>query len=172
MRTFLSGVLATVVAVAVCGLLAIKLGLVPANADAKPGKLETWAAKTALKATIAREEPKGDPPLAPSSANLRTGMELYRQNCQVCHGAAGARPSNIARGLYQKAPQLAKHGVEDDPAGETYWKVTHGMRFTGMPAFANTLNETQRWQVTLFLKHMDDLPMDVAAAWRHPASRH
>ena len=84
----------------------------------------------------------------------------------MCHGAAGGSPSNIARGLYQHAPQLAKDGVEDDPEGVTYWKVTHGIRFTGMPSFGATLDEEQRWQVVLFLKHMDGLPPTPERIWK------
>ncbi|HZZ16790.1 MAG TPA: hypothetical protein VFE08_12585, partial [Candidatus Sulfotelmatobacter sp.] len=58
-------------------------------------------------------------------------------------------------------PQLFVHGVTDDPAGETYWKVTNGIRLTGMPGFKNTLSETERWQVTLLLADADKLPQTV-----------
>jgi mono/diheme cytochrome c family protein len=69
-------------------------------------------------------------------------------------------------GLYQKPPQLGKHGVEDDPDGVTYWKVDHGIRLTGMPAFGQTLQERQLWQLTLFLKHMDHLSPAADKAWK------
>jgi mono/diheme cytochrome c family protein len=93
-------------------------------------------------------------------------MKLYAVNCAVCHGAADGKSTDIAHGLYQKPPQLASDGVEDDPAGVTYWKVYHGMRLTGMPSFAATLKETQIWQVTAFLQNMDHLPPAVNAQWR------
>jgi hypothetical protein len=32
-------------------------------------------------------------------------------------GRANVTARNVAQGLYQKPPQLAEHGVEDDPAG-------------------------------------------------------
>jgi hypothetical protein len=47
-------------------------------------------------------------------------------------------------------PSCAKQGVEDDPEGETYWKVSHGIRLTGMPAFCMTLTQTQLWQLATF----------------------
>jgi hypothetical protein len=37
--------------------------------------------------------------------------------------------------LYQKPPQLATHGSEDDPEGISFWKIKHGIRLTGMPSF-------------------------------------
>jgi thiosulfate dehydrogenase len=145
---------------------AVLLGLVPANADAKPSALERWAARTSLRATVAREAPKQPDPLPMDDTNLTAGMKLYADNCMVCHGASDGQASNVAAGLYQHAPQLGKHGVEDDPEGETYWKIAHGIRLTGMPSFENSLTQTQIWQLVIFLKHMDALPPQTRAAWR------
>jgi mono/diheme cytochrome c family protein len=144
----------------------ISVGAMPANADAKPPALERWAAHRSLKATIARQAPKGDNPLKADDANLLAGIKLYAENCAVCHGAADGQASNIAKGLYQHAPQLAKHGVEDDEDGETYWKIYHGIRLTGMPAYRESLSEKQVWQLTLFLKHMEDLTPAAEKAWK------
>lgn len=161
------GILLTLLVELIAGYFAVRAGMIPANADARPSKIETWAAKTSLRATINREAPKGDNPVAATPANLIAGMKLYATNCATCHGAADGKSSNIAHGLYQKPPQLASDGVEDDPAGVTYWKVYHGIRLTGMPSFAATLNETQIWQVTAFLQNMDHLPPQVNAQWRN-----
>ena len=81
-------------------------------------------------------------------------------------GASDAKPSRIASGLYQHPPQLAKDGVEDDPEGVTFWKIEHGIRFTGMPSFGETLDNLQKWQLTLFLKHMDSLPPAPERTWK------
>jgi mono/diheme cytochrome c family protein len=165
-RGIIIGAVLTLAVLVGGGYYGIERGLMPANADAKPSSLETWAAKTSLRATIAREAPKTPNPVPLDDANLIAGIKLYGQNCIVCHGGARGGPSNIARGLYQHAPQLGKHGVEDDPEGETYWKVAHGIRLTGMPAFGRTLQERQLWQLTLFLKHMDGLPPAAEKAWK------
>jgi mono/diheme cytochrome c family protein len=45
--------------------------------------------------------------------------------------------------------------VSDDPPGETYWKAANGIRLTGMPAFKDTLTDTQIWQVSLLLANAD-----------------
>ncbi len=165
-RGFVLGAVAALVALALCAYLGIVAGLMPANADSNPGKLERWMARTSLHATIARDAPKGANPVPLDDENLIAGIRLYAANCAVCHGASGTTPSNVARGLYQKPPQLAKDGVEDDPGGVTYWKIAHGIRLTGMPAFGPTLNERQLWQLTLFLAHMDSLPPAPARVWK------
>lgn len=163
---FIAGIVLTLIVLLVAGYVAVRAGLIPANADARPSKIETWIAKTSLRATIQRQAPKGDNPVAASAPNLVAGMKLYIANCAVCHGTADGKSSDIAHGLYQKPPQFASDGVEDDPAGVTYWKVYHGMRLTGMPSFAATLSETQIWEVTAFLQNMDHLPPAVNAQWR------
>lgn len=165
----LKGVLLGAAATVLAGLLGVYIflarGWMPANADGKPPALEKWAARMSLHATIAREALTAPSPLPADDKNLVAGVRLYAANCAVCHGAADGAASNIATGLYQHAPQLAKHGVEDDEEGEIYWKIDHGIRLTGMPSYRATLTPDQIWQVTMFLKHMDDLPPAAKKAW-------
>jgi thiosulfate dehydrogenase len=144
----------------------IETGMMPANADAKPPGIERWAAHASLRAAIRRGAPKTPNPVALDDTDLLAGIKLYSQNCAVCHGAADGQATNIASGLYQKPPQLATDGVEDDPEGVTYWKIDHGIRFTGMPSFGGKLDDRQMWQLTLFLKHMDSLPPAPQRAWK------
>jgi mono/diheme cytochrome c family protein len=160
------GIVLTVVLTAIAGYAIIRAGIMPANADEKPPGFEAWAARTSLHATLRHSAPKVNDPLPATNDNLTAGVKLYAQNCAVCHGDSGAKASNVAKGLYQKPPQLAKDGVEDDPDGVTYWKLAHGIRWTGMPAFDRTLSDKQIWQLTLFLKTMDHLPPAVEKAWK------
>lgn len=165
-RGFILGVVATLVAIVLFLYIGISVGMMPANADARPSAMERWAASRSLHASLAREAPKTPDPLPLNDTNLIAGIKLYAENCAICHGAADSARSNIAAGLYQHPPQLAKHGVEDDPEGVTYWKIYHGIRLTGMPAFGKTLDETQVWQLALFLKHMNALPAAAQRAWK------
>lgn len=163
-KGFLAGALFVVLVLAIGGYAALRSGAVPANADARPPKFERWAARMSLRATLVRA-PSVNNPLPASDENLVAGVKLYGQNCAVCHGDASGKPTNVAKGLYQHPPQLAKDGVEDDPVGITYWKVYHGIRWTGMPAFGHSLNDTQIWQITTFLKTMDHLPKAPQSTW-------
>ena len=84
----------------------------------------------------------------------------------MCHGSAkgDVAASPIAKGLYQKPPQFATEGVEDDPEGVSFWKIKHGIRLTGMPSFKDALNDNEIWTLALFLKQMDRLPPAVQQA--------
>src|SRR5580693_3974898 len=169
LRAFVLGVVLTILAAAGGGYAVLRAGLIPANADANPGWLETWAAETSLDATVAREAPKGPNPVPLTDANLIAGIDLYGQHCAICHGTAkgDASASPIAKGEYPAPPQLATNGVEDDPEGYSFWKIAHGIRWTGMPAWRGTLNDEQIWTLALFLKHMDKLPPAADQAWQN-----
>ena len=162
------GILLTVAAAVGGAYWCLQNGIVPANADAKPSQLETWAAETSLAATLRREAPKKDNPVAFNEQNLNNGVHLFAEYCAVCHGSAqgATSPSPIAKGLYQKPPQLATDGVEDDLEGVTFWKIKHGIRLTGMPSFRDSLTDQQIWTLALFLYHMDKLPPAVQQNWQ------
>lgn len=168
----LKGVISGVVLALALALLVVYAmvlsGLIPANADATAGALETWMAGTSLKATLRRDAPREPNPVPVTEQNLLAGVQLFARNCAVCHGSAkgDASASPIARGLYQKPPQLATEGVEDDPEGESFWKVKHGIRLTGMPSFGSALSDQEIWTLALFLKHMDKLPPSVEQVWQ------
>jgi mono/diheme cytochrome c family protein len=163
------GVVATIIVILGAGYLILRNGLIPANADAKPGGLETWVAGVSLDATLARDAPKGPNPVALTDANLVAGINLYGQHCAICHGTAkgDASASPVAKGEYPPPPQLATDGVEDDPEGYSFWKIAHGIRRTGMPAWRGTLTDEQIWTIALFLKHMDKLPPAAEQAWQN-----
>jgi mono/diheme cytochrome c family protein len=168
LKAVMMGVTLTL-AVALIGAYAlVRSGLIPANADAKPGRLETWMARTSLDATLRRSAPTGQNPVALTDENLLNGVHLFAQNCAVCHGSAkGATSSSpIAKGLYPEPPQLATKGVEDDPEGFSFWRIKHGIRLTGMPSYGYSLSDREIWTLALFLKHMDKLPPAVQQTWQ------
>ena len=171
-RGFVLGVLAAIVVAAVAGYIVLRSGVIPANADGKPLPLETWAAKTSLDATLRSEAPTGPNPVTLTDANLIAGIGLFGKHCAVCHGTAkgGASATAIAKGLYPPPPQLATDGVEDDPEGVSFWKIKHGIRWTAMPSWKDTLNDQQIWTLALFLKHMDKLPPAAEQAWQQVAN--
>jgi mono/diheme cytochrome c family protein len=173
-RGFFLGIVATLIVAVVVAYLLLKSGFVPANADAQPGGLELWAANTSLQATLQREAPSGPNPVSPTSDHLIDGVKLYTQHCAICHGTAAgeASESPVAKGLYPRPPQFATDGVEDDPEGVSYWKIKHGIRLTGMPAWTGSLSDEQIWTLALFLKHMDKLPPAANDAWKQVKKTH
>src|SRR5882757_5703994 len=168
MKTFLLGL---VVGVALFGVAVIGYflsGLAPVATDAPPMPMEKYLAKKALHAVLDREMPKAVP-VSADEPNYLAGAQIYKDNCAVCHGLPGQPATAIARGLFPKPPELMQgKGVTDDEPGETYWKVVHGIRLTGMPGFRRSLSDTQSWQVSLLLANADKLPDSVKAVLANP----
>lgn len=161
MRRFLFGLLIGVVAVPLAVYAYCAFGFAPVATAAPDMPFEKMLAKKALRARLEKEMPK-DVPLPWDEANFTAGAQTYIQHCAVCHGLPGQPQTAIARGMYPKPPQLFKgKGVTDDPPGATYWRVANGIRLTGMPAFQQSLSQTQMWQVSILLANAGSLPQDV-----------
>src|SRR5262249_56705164 len=80
-----------------------------------------------------------------------------------CRGMPAKNQPTAAKGMYPLPPQLFEKDemLTGDPAGETYWTVSNGIRMTGMPGFGEMLTPTQMWQVSLLLAKADKLPPPV-----------
>jgi len=116
-------------------------------------------------------------PVEANEATFVAGAHIYRQQCAFCHGVNG-NPSPVGQHMFPHAPGLwEKHqgedvvGVSDDPPSETYWKVANGIRLTGMPAYKQTLSETEMWQVSVLLANADKpLPPAALTLLKEPLS--
>jgi len=134
-------------------------GMAPVATNAQAMPFEKMMAAKALHARVDKEMPKTPPPVPANDATYAAGAQVYVNHCAVCHGLPGRPTPPFAKGEYPVPPQLFKgHGVTDDPPGETYWKMANGIRLTGMPAFSESLSDTQMWQVSVMLANADKLP--------------
>jgi len=137
-------------------------GFAPVSTGAAAMPFEKKFARLGLHARMEKEYPR-TAPIQGNDENYTAGAHIYREHCAVCHGIAGQPITSIAKGMYPRPPQLLdpRHMVTDDPAGESYWKVSNGIRLTGMPSFHASLSDTQIWQVSLLLANADKLPPSV-----------
>lgn len=162
---FVLGIVITMVGLVGGAYLFVTAGGVSLDTTAPPLPFERMLARLALHAS-AGQAADAKNPLPVTDANLLTGVQVYHDHCAGCHGTPGQSGTAIATGMFPPPPQLFDTGdmVTDDPEGLTYWKVTHGIRLSGMPGFARTLSETERWQVTMLVAHADQLSPAAQAA--------
>jgi len=145
-----------------------RFGYAPVATASSPWPYEVQLAHMALGARIDKEAPKAAPFQA-TEADMLDGAHAYREDCAACHGLPGQKKTHIATGMYPEPPQLFEgHGVTDDPAGETYWKVANGIRLTGMPAYKQSLSEKQMWEISILLAGADKLSAPVTEVLRKP----
>jgi thiosulfate dehydrogenase len=158
MGKFLVGLIVGLIAIPVGVYLYFSTGHAPVATSAPPMPFEETLAHMALHSRMDKEVPKSVPITADETAFV-AGAQVYKDHCAVCHGLPGVAQTKIAQGMFPEPPKLLEGtGVSDDPAQETYWKVSGGIRMTGMPGFAKTLSTTQMWQVSVLLANSDKLP--------------
>jgi mono/diheme cytochrome c family protein len=170
-KKFVFGLILGLLIPAVAGYCYFRFGYAPVATSSAPMPFEKTMAKMALHARIANEAPKKDSPVPTDEANLTQGATVYTENCAFCHGLPNQKATMAAKGMFPLPPQLFEKDdmVTDDPTGVTYWKVSNGIRMTGMPGFGEMLTPTQMWQVSLLLAKADKLPPGTQAVLTKPA---
>ncbi len=165
----LLGLILGLAVMAAAGYFYISFGYAPVSTAAPPFPFEKKITSMALNARIKKEAPS-QAALQVTDDNLLGGAQTYSKYCAVCHGLVDQPQTEISKGMFPKPPQLfSGHGVSDDPVGETYWKIENGIRLTGMPAFRQSLSETQIWQATLLLANPEKLPAAAKTILSSPA---
>jgi thiosulfate dehydrogenase len=158
MRKFLIGLIIGLIAVPAGVYLYFSTGSAPVATAAPPMPFEKLLAKMAQHARMDKEMPKSVP-IGADEAAFVAGAQIYKDHCAVCHGLPGQAQTAIAQGMFPDPPKLMEgKGVTDDSPGESYWKVSGGIRMTGMPGFNKTLSTAQMWQVSLLVANADKLP--------------
>jgi mono/diheme cytochrome c family protein len=133
-------------------------GTAPAAVADPPMMMERRMASRSLDAHIEKANVPA-PPIQPSEDNYVAAAKLYKDQCAVCHGLPGQAAPAISGNMFPDATLMFKgKGVTDDPPQESYWKVKNGIRLTGMPTFKGILDDTQMWQLALFVANADKLP--------------
>ncbi len=160
-----------VVGIAICigvPLLIAAFGIVNMGATTKPGSVERALAPWAVDMSRERRAPREPDPYTNAVA-VATGLDRYRENCLVCHGAPNVEAGELAKGLNPPAPKLQSHGTQSMSDGELFWTIKHGVRMTGMPAFEPTHTDEQIWKIVAFLRQLPHLTPEETAELRKGA---
>jgi mono/diheme cytochrome c family protein len=157
MKSFIYGIIFTLVVLFLGATVASKMGYINFAADQPPSALERHAAMEAVDASTERHAPEMKNPIAPTEQNLLEGAKLYMNHCAGCHGIPSNADSQFGRSFYPRVPQFFSD-APDMPDNQNFYITKHGIRWTGMPAWGKTLNDTQIWTVTTFLSNIEKLP--------------
>ncbi|MAC32183.1 MAG: cytochrome C oxidase Cbb3 [Haliea sp.] len=152
---------ASAVAVA-AGVAFIYSGFYPMGADDRHTALTFWALETLRERSIARASAGIEVP-----ANLDTPERLlaggadYNDMCAGCHLKPGRTESDFTLGLYPVPPNLTQvapgRGDPEAQARHRFWTIKHGIKASGMPAWAPEHDDERIWNMVAFLRRLPDL---------------
>lgn len=90
-------------------------------------------------------------PTPDTPETIDKGRALFQANCAICHGPRGLGDGPQAFLLQPRPVNLQLH-VPQHAAGEVYYWISEGVAGTGMPAWKETLSETQRWEIVRYVQ--------------------
>jgi mono/diheme cytochrome c family protein len=168
MRGFLLGILFAVIVIFGGTYYLLKQGYVNFNADQPPSQTEMHVAMSAVDAATDRNAPQVKNPLAADEPTLTAGARLYVDHCAGCHGLPANPDSQFGRSFNPQVPAFFKD-APDMAENQNFYIIQHGIRWSGMPAWSNTLNDTQTWQLVTFLSNIQKLPPAALKEFEPPA---
>jgi mono/diheme cytochrome c family protein len=119
-------------------------------------KLITWARENSIRT---RAEELEVPALDEESV-LGRGFVHYDAMCTECHLAPGKQPTELAKGLYPKAPVFHERVPVTDAENKLsllkkyFWVTKHGIKMTAMPAWGVTHGDESIWNITAFIHEL------------------
>jgi mono/diheme cytochrome c family protein len=149
-----------IVAAAVLGLvvaMAASLLHDGLSSRAIPGRMETMIARKARHLAIPANARLAQNPVLTSPEDLRDARLHFADHCAVCHANDGGGQTMMGNGLYPKPPDLRLPETQNLSDGELFWIIENGVRFTGMPAFANGGEHggaPDNWKLVHFIRHL------------------
>ena len=149
----------------------VRMGSFDVAADTPHSQPVFWLMNTVRERSIAvRAAGVAVPSDLTDSKRIASGAGQYAAMCSSCHLAPGMKRTEIARGLYPRAPEL-RRGSDLSPA-EEFWVVKHGLKMTGMPAWGVTHDDEMLWDVVAFLQKLPELSADEYQALVKSAPAH
>jgi len=130
------------------------------SARATPNRFEIRVARSVRHFAIPASAQATPNPVLATTEDLRDARLHFADHCAICHANDGVGKTMIGGGLYPKPPDLRLPQTQDLSDGELFWIIENGVRFTGMPAFANGDAHggvQDSWKLVHFIRHLPHL---------------
>ena len=157
MKNFILGFIVAILVAGAGTYMYVKKGYLSFDADQEATPFEEHTAMAAVDAATDRRAPETKNPLQANEATLVAGANLYTNHCASCHGLPSNPESQFGKSFYPEVPAFFKD-APDMAKNQNFYIIQHGIRWSGMPAWNKTLNDTQTWQLVTFLSHIEKLP--------------
>jgi mono/diheme cytochrome c family protein len=96
-------------------------------------------------------------PALDEPARVHEGAEHYSAMCVDCHLAPGITVSEIRAGLLPHPPNLSHQAIDPRVA---FWAIKHGIKASGMPAWGQTHDDEEVWNIVSFVHQLPHMTPD------------
>jgi mono/diheme cytochrome c family protein len=124
------------------------------SAKEKPSRLEEFLARHARRIATPANAKQLKNPYSLTAEGLNDVRQHWMEHCIVCHGSDGRGNTVVGHNLYPKAPDLRSPEVQALSAGELFYIISNGVRFTGMPAWGSEDSPEEIWQLVSFIRKL------------------
>ncbi len=153
----------TLALVGAAGLALAVSGLVSIAASAGHWDLTAWFLHATMQRAVAVQSALTEPPPdLDDVALIQRGAGHYQNGCAPCHGAPGVPQGAVVLSMTPEPPYLPPR-IPTWEKDELHWIVLHGIKYSGMPAWATQERPAEPWSVVAFLLQ---LPGMDAATYR------
>lgn len=137
-------------------------GIYPMGADTPHNALTYKALETLRERSIARAAQNiRVPDDLDSPERLLRGGADYNDMCAGCHLRPGKTQSDFTLGLYPAPPNLTlgatAGGHGSAGSRRSFWIIKHGIKASGMPAWAPGHDDGRIWDMVAFLRRLPEL---------------
>jgi mono/diheme cytochrome c family protein len=138
-------------------------GIYPMGADSPHFRVTYWVLETLREQSISRAANDVVVPKDLNDSNrLLAGGADYNDMCSGCHLKPAKESSDLSLGLYPSPPNLALNheeytNSEKDSDKRRFWIIKHGIKASGMPAWAPGHSDERIWSMVAFIKRLPDL---------------
>lgn len=146
---------AGVVAAAGAGLFVVS-GVYNVAATAPHFLITERVITLALRRSVAVRSSGRDVPDLTGDGLVRLGANHFQIGCAPCHGSPATSADAVVRRMYPVPPRL-RDVAQKWSTEELFWIVKHGIKMTGMPAWAGDDRDDEVWPVVAFLERLPAL---------------
>lgn len=155
-RITLKKALLAVLTLGIAGMLFAWSGLFQIAASSGHWAITEWFLHWTMQNSVRTYSTFQSPEEVRDDTAMISAAGHYRQACQMCHGAPGVPYSPVMHQATPHAPNLQKAVPEYDD-DELFWIVRHGVKYTGMPAWAADNRPDEVRRMVGFLRAMPNL---------------
>lgn len=138
------------------GFIFAAAGLAPIKASSGHWKVTRWILQFAKSRAVSTQTLLVSPPSLDEPRLVLKGAGHFETGCAPCHGSPQRAQSRFVSHMLPIPPGLQNIRSKRD-AGELFYIVKHGIKFTGMPAWPAQDRDDEVWAVVAFLLSLPEL---------------